>query len=127
MDEGGIAQWGTGEDSQELFELTAVASFDGMVTAVMGSWGDFVDPNFLFLGEEKFYREESGRIQFLHTLQSNGLDAGLHFFANSCGGEEEFHQIALGVEVHFYGGVHGMGTILCDGYDDGDFEGIGNE
>lgn len=48
-----------------------------MVTAVVGSWGDFVDPNFLVLGEEQFYGEESGRIQFLHALQSNGLDAGL--------------------------------------------------
>ncbi|MEN9318742.1 MAG: hypothetical protein RL712_1312 [Bacteroidota bacterium] len=77
LDEGGIAQWGTGEDSEELFKLTAVASLDGMVTAVVGSWGDFVDPNFLVLGEEQFYGEESGRIQFLHALQSNVLDAGL--------------------------------------------------
>lgn len=108
LDEGGIAQWGTGEDSEELFKLTAVASLDGMVTAVVGSWGDFVDPNFLVLGEEQFYGEESRRIQFLHALQSNGLDAALQFFANSRGGEEKFHQIALGVEVHFDGWVNGM-------------------
>ena len=33
----------------------------------------------------------------------------------------------MGVEIHFNGGVYGEVTILGDGYDDGNFQGIGDE
>lgn len=61
----------------------------------------------------------------MDALTCDGLNFFLQFFGNSGGGEEEFHQIALGVEVHFDGGVNGVFAILCDGNDHGNFEGIG--
>ena len=52
LDELGVTERGTREDSQELFKLRTVTAFNGVVTAVMGSWCDFVDQDFLVIGEE---------------------------------------------------------------------------
>ena len=52
LDELGVTERGTREDSQELFKLGAVTAFNGVVTAVMGSWCNFIDQNFLVIGEE---------------------------------------------------------------------------
>ena len=50
LNEGSITEGSTRKDSQELFKLRTVATFDGMVAAVVGSWGDFVDQNLLIGG-----------------------------------------------------------------------------
>lgn len=52
LDELGVTERGTREDSQELFKLGAVTAFNGVVTAVMGSWCNFIDQDFLVVGEE---------------------------------------------------------------------------
>lgn len=52
LDELGVAERGTREDSQELFKLRTVTAFNGVVTAVMGSWCDFIDQDILIFGEE---------------------------------------------------------------------------
>jgi len=50
LDELGVAERGTRENSQELFKLRAVTAFNGVVTAVVGPWCNLIDQDILVVG-----------------------------------------------------------------------------
>ncbi len=120
----GIAQGLAGDGAELLLELVGDAGVDGVVAAVVGAGGYFVDEDFALGGDEHFYGDGADVVEAVGDGFPEGEGLLLDVWGDAGGGEGDVEDV-MGVDVLDY--AVGDGAAVCAACaDDGDFCGEGD-